>query len=165
DDWGYPCCATQGLPYSGVVYSDTSAVPDCSGVATENASFIIGHTPFGLDFEPGVWPSAPIDGHPGATWNGRAFVTLHGDYGTWSGARVVALALDPATGLPLPASELPSSGTPADDMIDFATGWDDGAQDHGRPGAVVFAPDGRLFIGDDQLGAVVWIAPVDLTRP
>jgi hypothetical protein len=26
----------------------------------------------------------------------------------------------------------------------------------------VFAPDGRMFIGDDQLGVVIWIAPLGL---
>jgi hypothetical protein len=47
-------------------------------------------------------------------------------------------------------------------MLDFATGWDDGHQDHGRPAPIAFAPDGRLFLGDDQQGAVLWIAPIDL---
>jgi hypothetical protein len=47
-------------------------------------------------------------------------------------------------------------------MTDFATGWDDGRQDHGRPGTITFAPDGRLFVGDDQSGMIFWIAPVNL---
>ena len=49
-------------------------------------------------------------------------------------------------------------------MNDFALGWDDRHNDHGRPGAVTFAADGRLFVGDDQQGAIIWIAPVDLMR-
>jgi glucose/arabinose dehydrogenase len=155
DDWGFPCCATQNLPYTGQMYTDTGATPDCSKTASENDAFIIGHTPFGLDFETGVWP---------APWTHRVFVTLHGVFGTWEGARVVGISLDPTTGLPLPASELDASASSATVMMDFATGWDDGNRDHGRPAPIAFAPDGRLFIGDDQLGAVIWIAPMGLLQ-
>jgi glucose/arabinose dehydrogenase len=151
DDWGYPCCATKNTPYTGVTYSDTQQTPDCSQVAQEDVEFVIGHTPFGLDFEGGKWP---------APWGGRMFVTLHGDFEHWIGARVVAVSLDPATGLPLAASDL--DGGDSGNMADFATGWDDGKLDHGRPAAITFAPDGRLFLGDDQAGAVIWIAPIDL---
>jgi glucose/arabinose dehydrogenase len=154
DDWGYPCCATQDTPYTGATYQN-GATPDCSGIPPESDSFIIGHTPFGLDFEPGQWP---------APWNDRVYVTLHGVAGTWEGARVVAIQLDPSTGLPMPASELGSGGN-ADAMLQFAGGWDDNHQDHGRPAAVEFAPDGRMFLGDDYNGLVVWIAPVGLKEP
>ena len=154
DDWGFPCCATKGTPYAGVVYQDTGGTPDCSGVAAESVAFEIGHTPFGIDYEMGKWP---------APWSSRAFVTLHGVVGSWSGARVVAIALDPATGLPMPASEL--GGTDPNNLLDFADGWDDGSHSHGRPAAVAFAPDGRLFLTDDWNGVVVWIAPVDLMAP
>jgi glucose/arabinose dehydrogenase len=156
DDWGFPCCATQNTPYSGVLCQDTNAMPDCSGVAAESGAFVIGDTPFGLDFETGQWPEP---------WGGRAFVTLHGDYQSWKGARVVAIALDPTTGLPLPSSELPGSNADPNDMLEFASGWDDGRQDHGRPAPITFAPDGRLFLGNDWTGTVVWIAPVGLMRP
>ncbi len=155
DDWGFPCCATKNAPYTGVVTSDTQATPDCSQVAQEDVEFVIGHTPFGLDFERGHWP---------APWGGRLFVTLHGDFDQWTGARVVAIGLDPVTGLPLAASDL--AGNDSGNMADFATGLqDDGHMDHGRPAAVAFAPDGRLFLGDDQSGAVVWIAPIGLDEP
>jgi glucose/arabinose dehydrogenase len=155
DDWGFPCCATQNVPYAGTTYGDTNAVPDCSAVAAETVSFIIGDTPFGLDFETGRWP---------APWAGRAFVTLHGAYQTWKGARIVAIALDPTSGVPLQASELPGTGDDPNDLLEFATGWDDGQQNHGRPAPVAFAPDGRLFLGDDWTGAVIWIAPVGLMQ-
>jgi glucose/arabinose dehydrogenase len=156
DNWGYPCCATQNVPYSGVTYRGTTTVPDCAGVAADSDSFVIGHTPFGIDFETGKWP---------APWAGRVFVTLHGDAGGWNGARVVAVALD-GNGMPLPATELDGGTVAADpsNMLEFATGWDDGKRDHGRPAPVTFAPDGRMFLGDDQRGAVVWIAPVDLMQ-
>jgi glucose/arabinose dehydrogenase len=160
DDWGYPCCGTQNVPYSNVTCQETGGLPDCSGVAAENASFVIGHTPFGLDFETGKWP---------APWAHRVFVTLHGEAGTWLGARLVAIALDPQSGLPLPASELPGDAGDPTNLLEFATGWDTAdpiaIRTHGRPAPVTFAPDGRLFLGDDQKGAVIWIAPVGLMRP
>jgi glucose/arabinose dehydrogenase len=155
DDWGYPCCATKNTPYGGVTYADTGGVPDCSGVTDETSSFVIGHTPFGLDFEPGLWPDP---------WARRAFVTLHGAYQSWEGARVVAVALDSASGLPLPSTELGGTGADPANMREFATGWDDGRQDHGRPAPLAFAPDGRLFLGDDWTGLVVWIAPIALPK-
>ena len=117
--------------------------------------FVIGETPFGIDFETGKWPSP---------WGGRAFVTLHGAFGTWIGARVVGIARDPGTGMPLKTTDFDGGESANSNMIDFALGWDDGRQDHGRPAAVTFAPDGRMFIGDDQQGAVIWIAPFGLMQ-
>jgi glucose/arabinose dehydrogenase len=155
DDWGFPCCASRNVPYANVTYGDTGKAPDCSQVALESDSFLIGHTPFGLDFESGKWPTP---------WGGRVFVTLHGVFGTWEGARIVGIARDPNTGLLLPATDIDGGQSASDNMIDFATGWDDGRQDHGRPAAITFAPDGRMFVGDDQQGAVIWIAPVNLLR-
>jgi hypothetical protein len=37
--------------------------------------------------------------------------------------------------------------------------------DHGRATAVTFAPDGRMFVGDDTNGEIFWVAPVGLMRP
>jgi len=145
DDWGYPCCATANLPYGDY----TAPVPDCTGVAAEDTSFIIDHTPFGLDFEEGSWTG---------TWKYRAFVPLHGLVSSWKGARVVGITTDSRTGWPTQTSEPDSGTSPA--MTDFATGWDDGARDHGRPAAITFAPDGRMFLANDVTGAIVWIAPV-----
>jgi hypothetical protein len=34
---------------------------------------------------------------------------------------------------------------------------------HGRPTVVAFAPDGRLFMGNDTNGDIIWIAPMELT--
>jgi glucose/arabinose dehydrogenase len=126
-------------------------VPDCSGVALESDSFVIGDTPFGLDFEPGTWP---------APWTGDAIITLHGTAGAWYGARIVAIAMDPTTGLPVNGSDLDGSDTGG--MSDFATGWDDGNRDHGRPAALSFSTDGRLFMGNDNDGTIIWMAPLSL---
>jgi glucose/arabinose dehydrogenase len=151
DDWGYPCCATKDLPYTGETYVE-GGTPDCSGIAPDTDSFIIGHTPFGVDFETGKWP---------APWTGRAFVTLHGIAGTWLGAKLVSLGVDPTTGALLPGTEL-NVDAGQNTLSDFATGWDDGTRAHGRPAPITFAADGRMFVGNDNDGSIVWIAPIDL---
>jgi len=144
DDWGFPCCATKNLPYMGV-----QPVPDCSNIQSESNAFVIGETPFGIEFDYGAFP---------APWTSRIFVALHGEYGTWRGARLVAISTDPMTGLPLPSSDL--NGGPSGAMDDFATGWDTGKNDHGRPAALTMSPDGRLFLANDVDGTIVWFAPV-----
>ncbi|MCL2450047.1 MAG: hypothetical protein FWD17_13955 [Polyangiaceae bacterium] len=146
DDWGFPCCASQGLPYSGV-----NPTPDCSAITPDTDSFMIGDTPFGVDFTPDTWPAPFAD---------SAIVTRHGAAGTWTGARVTAIAMDPTTGSALPATSVDGSNAGA--MTDFATGWDDGTLSHGRPAAVAMAPDGRLFLSNDITGVIVWIAPLSM---
>jgi glucose/arabinose dehydrogenase len=147
DDWGFPCCATQNVPYSGTVDQD-GAVPDCSATAPEIEGFYIGDTPFGIDFEPGNWP---------APYNGAAFVVLHGIAGSWKGERLVAVTVDATTGMPTTGNDI-TNMVDTGGMGDFATGWDDGSRAHGRPAAVVFSPDGRLFVGNDNDGNIFWIA-------
>jgi glucose/arabinose dehydrogenase len=142
DDWGYPCCATTGLPYACL-----SGTPNCSSVATETVSFVVGDTPFGIDFETGVWP---------APYTNNILVTLHGAVFSWVGARVVAIPTQ-ANGMPVPSSDLGTST-----FVNLVTGWDDGLNDHGRPAAVTFSADGRAFIANDNLGDIFWIAPIGL---
>jgi glucose/arabinose dehydrogenase len=149
DDWGFPCCATKNK-----AFPDISPAPDCSMVSQEIDSFFVGNTPFDLDFETGRWPDP---------WKHHVFVPQHGAYGTWTGARVVAIDFDAMTGQVLPGSDL--SGTSTGAMVDFATGWDDRTNSHGRPANVAFAPDGRLFLGNDNNGDIIWIAPLDLPTP
>jgi glucose/arabinose dehydrogenase len=148
DDWGFPCCATRNQPYANIL-----PTPNCSTIASDTDSFYIGDTPFGVDFEPGNWPGM---------WAGRAYVALHGAAGSWAGARMVAIAMDPMTGLPLPGSNAANATMDTGALVQFATGWDDGSHSHGRPTAVTFSPDGRLFLSDDQKGDIVWIAPLSL---
>jgi glucose/arabinose dehydrogenase len=160
DNWGFPCCATANQPYTNI----SPPVPPsaCAGVAAETTSFIIDHTPFGLDFEPGVWRGL---------WTNRTFVVLHGYFGSWIGARIIAIQSDPSTGWPVPTNEA-DAGTA---FTDFATGWDDGMLDHGRPAAVAFSQDGRLFVGQDVgsgagtdprlNGLLFWIAPIQAVIP
>jgi len=145
-DLGFPCCATRDTPHH-----DIRPIPDCSEVIEENTAFLIGGTPFDLDFETGRWP---------APWTHRAFIPLHGAYGLWEGARVVAVERDAMTGDALPGSDL--TGVSSGSMADFALGWGDGKRRHGRPANVAFAADGRLFLGNDNDGNIVWIAPLEL---
>jgi glucose/arabinose dehydrogenase len=149
-DWGYPCCADKNLPYMGI-----TPAPDCSGVQLATDALEIGNTPFGLDFEPGIWP---------APYTNNVFITLHGSFGAWTGARVVTFATDPSTGTPLPGTDLPPSPGDSGGLSDFITGWDDNSQSHGRPADITFAKDGRMFIANDWTGVIVWVAPESLPR-
>jgi glucose/arabinose dehydrogenase len=157
-DWGFPCCATTHTPYTGMEFQDTGITvqaADCAGVTPESVSFQIGHTPFGIDFESGL-----LDG----PWAHRVFVALHGYVGSFEGSRVVAVSLDPTTGLPLPSTDIQGlSQMP--NMMDFVVGWDDGTQGHGRATAVAFGTDGRLYVGDDTKGEIFWVAPITLKLP
>lgn len=142
DDWGFPCCATANTPYDGI-----TGTPNCASVPTEPVSFVIGDTPFGLDFETGVWP---------APYTNNILVTLHGAVGSWIGARVIAIPTQ-SNGMPVTSSDLGSTT-----FSDIAKGWDDGLLDHGRPAAIAFSADGRAFIANDVDGDIFWIAPVGL---
>jgi len=166
DDWGYPCCAAENLPYSdecllcsaqtetmaastGICRNLGRCSPRCDTTQPENASFIIGDTPFGLDFMDNQFP---------APWNHRVYVAVHGAFGTWVGARVVGIKYDPATGIPLPGSSL--AGADAGAMADFLEGWDDGLRAHGRPADVTVSADGRLFVANDTTGEIFWVAVI-----
>jgi glucose/arabinose dehydrogenase len=148
DDWGFPCCFTRDRPAAGV-----TPIPDCSNVMAEDVSFNIGDTPFGFDFEPGRWP---------APFKNSIFVALHGEAGSWKSARLVAIDTDPETGIPMPSTTLAS--VPGGGLREFASGWDDDTRSHGRPAALTFSEDGRLFLGNDNDGTILWIAPLDLKR-
>jgi glucose/arabinose dehydrogenase len=142
DDWGFPCCATTNVPYPDIV-----GTPNCSKVASETVALEIGDTPFGIDFEPGLWP---------APYTRNLIVTLHGQAGSLIGERVVAIPTQ-SSGMPVTSSDIDASTVP-----DFATGWDGTMGAHGRPAAVTFAADGRAFIANDWDGDIFWIAPVGL---
>src|SRR5205823_3630584 len=149
------CCATYNLPYTDVCLACSSLTdtlanstpycmalatcsPKCDFVVPESGSFIIGDTPFGLDFIDSQFPSP---------WDHRVYVAVHGAFGTWTGARVVGIGFDPATGVPLFGTNLP--GVDAGAMADFMEGWDDGVHAHGRPADITVSPDGRLFVAND----------------
>jgi glucose/arabinose dehydrogenase len=159
---GFPCCATANQAYPSVCVTCSSAsstqmcastagecAPQCNNVAAEHDQFLVGDTPFGLEFVDDEFPTP---------WDRQAFVSLHGAAGSWTGARIVGIALDPNTGIPQPGSDTSGSDTGA--MADFATGWDDNTYTHGRPADLATSPDGRLFVGSDTSGEIFWIAPI-----
>jgi hypothetical protein len=57
-------------------------------------------------------------------------------------------------------SDRDTSGANTGSVTDFATGWDDHTLAHGRPAAVEYSSDGRLFVANDNNGEIFWIAPI-----
>jgi glucose/arabinose dehydrogenase len=141
-NYGYPCCHAMS-----VTSSSNNGMVDCATTAVEDRSFVLQDTPFGLDWERGLW-SGPQ--------KNALFVALHGSaYSSpqWQGARIVYAAVDPKT------------HAPVEDWRDFLMGWGPGGTPLERPSDVAFAPDGRLFIADDTGGRVFWMAPKTLLAP
>lgn len=136
-DWGYPCCVAKGIPI-------TPGVGGCDGVDQEIVAVALHDTPFGMDFERGSFPAA---------YRGAAFIALHGAFPTWEGTRLVYVAVDPSTNMPIGETH------------DFVTGWGRAGGVVGRATDVTFSPDGRLFVLDDTSGGVWWIAPYELALP
>jgi glucose/arabinose dehydrogenase len=140
--YGYPCCGTTGEPAP-----NNSGVTDCKDVTAEDRSFPLQDTPFGLDWERGIWPEP---------FKGAMFVALHGSaYSSppWQGARVVYAAVNPQT------------HAPVEEWKTFLDQWGPGGTPLERATDVAFAPDGRLFVADDTGGRVFWMAPKGLKAP
>jgi glucose/arabinose dehydrogenase len=140
-DYGYPCCFTKDLPASG------ATAGACSTTQLEDAEFPLGDTPFGLDWERGIWPQP---------YSSALFVALHGTYYSsppWQGARIVFARTDPQTRVPVESWQ------------DFLLGFGPQGTPLERPADILFTEDGRLFFADDQGGAVYWMAPLTLERP
>jgi glucose/arabinose dehydrogenase len=140
--YGFPCCTTTGQasPFNAGHF-------DCSGVTHEESSFPLNDTPFGLDWERGLWPTP---------FNNALVVALHGSFYSspqWAGARLVFAQTDPVT------------HAPTGPWLDLMRGFGPGGSPLERPADVAFAPDGRLFIADDTGNAVYWVAPDSLRMP
>jgi glucose/arabinose dehydrogenase len=137
-NYGFPCCFATNQPTN-----DPSAGP-CSDVTPHEASFTLSETPFGFDWERGLWPEPYRSG---------IFVALHGSaYASpqWKGARVVFAPSNSMT------------HAPVGDWRGFLEGFAGSAPVLKRPSDIVFSPDGRMFVADDQGGNVYWIAPESL---
>jgi glucose/arabinose dehydrogenase len=140
DNIGYPCCYDHNVPNP-----DIMPVPDCSGVTPGIIGIPVRYTPFGFDWDhENMWP---------APYTGGFFVAQHGEFGSWTGAGVTWSPTDATTHYPT------MTPTP------FITGFALAGGVSGRPADVTFAPDGRMFIADDQGGAIYWVAPRTLRRP
>jgi glucose/arabinose dehydrogenase len=139
-NYGYPCCQSMGR-------SAPSTPMPCSDITKEDASFPLSDTPFGFDWEPGLWPEP---------FKGGIFVALHGSfYSTppWQKAGIVYAPADPTTHMPV------------QDWTPFQGGFAPGGTVLDRPADVAFSPDGRMFIADDVSGNIYWMAPTTLAAP
>jgi glucose/arabinose dehydrogenase len=114
---------------------------DCSSVGRELVAIPLHDTPFGFDFERGVFPAPYTHG---------IFVALHGVITSYGGTGIVWMQTDPVTMRPITSAEL------------FVKGF---GQSVGRATDAIFAPDGRLFIADDTFGKIYWVAPRTLRAP
>jgi glucose/arabinose dehydrogenase len=144
--YGYPCCHTKS-----VTSGSNMGTLDCATITVEDASYPLQDTPFGLDWEKGMWP---------APYKNALFVALHGSaYSapSWQGARIVYAATDPQT------------RAPVEEWKDFLGGFGPSSEPDDtpleRPADVAFSPDGRLFFADDAGGRVLWMAPTSLAAP
>ncbi len=141
-DYGYPCCAGPDLP----AVSGT----DCSAVTAEDIVVPLGNSPFGFDWEPGVW-TGPM--------NGAFCLAQHGSFYTsppWEGEGVYCTPTDPTTHVPTDGFTLFFGGfgvqnTAAARML--------------RPADIAFGADGRMYVADDNGDAIYWVAPETLARP
>ncbi len=135
ESWGYPCCVGRDQPLP------SAGATSCANVGRELVAIPLHDTNFGLDFERGAFP---------APYQHGLFVALHGVFTSFGGTGVVWLRTDPSSLRPTGKPEL------------FVSGF---GKPNGRATDVVFAPDGRLFVADDTLGKIYWIAPRTLRMP
>jgi glucose/arabinose dehydrogenase len=110
------------------------------------------HTPFDLDFETGKWPPP---------WNNRAYIPMHGRVRHLGRRPPGVDRLRPVTGEIIMGSELPAQD-PGSFLDSPPAGTTARAAAHGRPANIAFAPDGRLFLGNDNTGDILWIAPMGM---
>src|SRR5262249_43345752 len=88
-NYGFPCCKTKSTPIA------TPMGVTCEDVTKEDATFPLSDTPFGFDWETGVWP---------APFTNAVFVALHGSaYSSpsWKGAAIVYAPVDSGTHMPV----------------------------------------------------------------
>jgi len=132
DHFGWPQCypnpaAANRLP--NPEYPNAS----CGGDTPTALNFRAHSAPLGIAFYSGTqFP---------ATYKGDAFVAFHGSWNRSvpTGAEVVLVKF--------------SGGRPTG-YSDFVTGWLRNGQYIGRPVGIAVAPDGSLYISDDQLGYI-----------
>jgi glucose/arabinose dehydrogenase len=143
-NYGYPCCFTMSAPSA-----NNGGMTDCANITVEDRSYPLQDTPFGLDWERGLWD---------APYKDALFVALHGSaYSSpsWQGTRIAYAQVDPQTRAPMEGET----------FHDFLTQWGPGGSPLERATDVAFSPDGRLFIADDTGGRVFWMAPRGLLAP
>lgn len=134
--WGFPCCVGPNKYAPG---SDMSGF-DCANAGPERVRIPLHDTPFGLDFERGLFPAPYTHG---------IFTAIHGVVTSFGGTGVIFEQVDPRSLRPTGAASV------------FVKGF----RPYGRATDVTFAPDGRLFVADDTSGRIFWVAPRTLQMP
>lgn len=137
-DHGYPRCEQR----------NSARGDDCGSVNRYDFERPTGSTPFGFDWEQGIWPEPYRRGLVLAQHG--SFYDVH-----WPGTGIYFASRDACTG------EI------SREFHAFSTDFGHLDSSHGEPARatdVLFAPDGRLFVSDDQGGNIYWIAPVTLRR-
>ncbi len=136
-DYGWPRC------YAGVIRNPAlSQSPGaCKGVQQPVVTLPAYSTPLGMAFYPLEATQFP------ERYRNSLYVALHGsgNKSLASGDKIVRIPID--------------CGKMAGRPEDFLTGWlNSNGTSSGRPMGITFAPDGTLFISDDQAGLIyhVW---------
>lgn len=143
-NYGWPFCnpnpdlgtGMNDMPFDrDVEMNADGARLDCATADRINKGIQAHSAPLGLTFLQGT--NAP------AAYRDGAVVPLHGSWNraAKTGYKVVFFPWDPATLLP-------------GDQIDFVTGWLVGGSSWGRPVDAAVAPDGGIYISDDQSGTI-----------
>lgn len=126
-DYGWPTC------HSGrIVDPDMGFEGACEGVEAPVVEMQAHSAPLGLTFYTGeMFPEA---------YEGDLFIAFHGSWNRSvpTGYKVVRLPFE--------------NGEPADEVVDFATGWLDQESGFaaGRPVDVLTGADGALYVSDDK---------------
>jgi hypothetical protein len=139
-DFGYPCCYERSLPSPA-----NGGRVSCDGVTASLVGFPVGDTPFGHDFAPLAWPGI---------YSGALFIGLHGQVHSWRNTGINVARTNPMT-----------HEFMGETAQQFLGGWGMGTPNQGRIADLVFAPDGRMFVTDDEQDEVYWIAPTSLRMP
>jgi glucose/arabinose dehydrogenase len=132
-DYGWPRC------YAGVIHDPSyGQSPDaCKGVQQPIVALQAQSTPLGLAFHPLEATQFP------EKYRNSLYVALYGSGKSSipAGYKIVRIPID--------------CGKMAGHVEDFITGWlkSDGTSS-GRPTGITFAPDGSMFISDDQAGLI-----------
>ncbi len=138
-DYGWPYCYWDGFRWMADPRVPARN-PNCEGLTPYNG--IQAHSaPLGIEFYSGSQFPADLQG--------SAFVALHGSWNRSEGTGFKVIRVPVVNGQPGPAE-------------DFVAGWLTGPRGPsdawGRPVDVQTAPDGSLFISDDEAGAIYRVA-------
>ncbi len=141
-DYGFPCCAGPNMGAPGNT--------GCGGITQEEVTIPLGNSPFGFDWEHGLWSGA---------MSGVLCLAQHGSFYSsppWLGEGVYCTPTNATTHVPTSNFTMFLGGFSPSNM---------GSARMLRPADVTFAPDGRMFVSDDIANAIYWVAPESLARP